>query len=82
MRKKYLHIWWEERITYLQLNEQIRQEQEKEASIPVFLTTFEQTSDELPEFTLDAFITLTEFITVYSKKDIRVTFRNGREVQA
>lgn len=64
-----------------ELNEQIRQHRRRKP-VSDFLTAFEKTPDELAEFTLDAFIALTEFNTVYSAKDIRVTFRNGQEMQA
>ena len=38
--------------------------------------------DSLPEFSLDAFTSLVDHLTVYAKEDIRVTFRNGQEVKA
>lgn len=65
-----------------ELNEQISQTQAQKASIEDFLTDFEKMPEALTEFSLDAFNALTDFITVYSEKDIRVTFRNGQEIQA
>jgi site-specific DNA recombinase len=45
-------------------------------------TAFEKTPDTLTEFSVEAFSSLVDFITVYSEKDIRVTFKNGQEIDA
>ncbi|WP_329886088.1 hypothetical protein [Pseudoramibacter faecis] len=42
-----------------------------------FPKTFRKEPDSLTEFSLDAFNGLVAFITVYSDKDIRVTFRTS-----
>lgn len=47
-----------------------------------FLTAFEKSPNVLTEFSMEAFSSLVDFITVYSEKDIRITFRNGQEVKA
>ncbi len=45
-----------------------------------FFATFEKMPKELVEFSLNTFNALTDFITVYSEKDIYVTFRNRQEI--
>ncbi len=47
-----------------------------------FLQAFENISDSLTEFTLDALSGLVDHVTIYAKDDIRVTFRNGQEIRA
>ena len=64
------------------LNEQISTTQANKAGIEDFLTAFEKTPDTLTEFSVESFSSLVDFITVYSEKDIRVTFKNGQEIDA
>ena len=47
-----------------------------------FLTAFEKLPDQVTEFELDAWYSLADHITVYGRKDIRVTFKNGQEICA
>lgn len=47
-----------------------------------FLTAFEKLPDQVTEFDLDAWYSLADHITVYGRKDIRVTFKNGQEICA
>lgn len=64
------------------LNDQISATQANKAGIEDFLAAFEKAPDTLTEFSVEAFSSLVDFITVYSEKDIRVTFRNGQEIIA
>ena len=64
------------------LSEKIHDTQSRKGSVEDFLRAFEKTPDSLPEFSLDAFTGLVDHLTVYAKDDIRVTFRNGQEVNA
>ena len=65
-----------------ELYDQISEMKAKKAGIEDFLAAFEKTPDILTEFSVEAFSSLVDFITVYSEKDIRVTFRNGQEIEA
>ena len=65
-----------------ELNDQIQEKQAQKASIDDFLRAFEKMPCSLNEFSLSFFNGLVDFITVYNEKDIRVTFRNGQEIQA
>ena len=64
------------------LSEKIHDTQSRKGSVEDFLRAFEKTPDSLPEFSLDAFTGLVDHLTVYAKDDIRVTSRNGQEVNA
>ncbi len=64
------------------LSEKIHDTQSRKGSVEDFLRAFEKTPDSLPEFSLDAFTGLVDHLMVYAKDDIRVTFRNGQEIQA
>lgn len=64
------------------LSEKIHDTQSRKGSVEDFHRAFEKTPDSLPEFSLDAFTGLVDHLTVYAKDDIRVTFRNGQEVNA
>jgi site-specific DNA recombinase len=57
-----------------ELYDQISEMKAKKAGIEDFLAAFEKTPDTLTEFSVKAFSSLVDFITVYSEKDIRVTF--------
>ena len=63
------------------LSEKIQETQSRKAAVEDFLKAFEKTPDTLTEFSLDAFNGLVDHLTVYSKDDIRVTFRNGQEIR-
>lgn len=52
------------------------------SSIRQFLDTLRKQTDLVTEFDAAQFQSLVDFITVYSKNDIRVTFRNGMEIKA
>lgn len=51
------------------------------SSIRQFLDTLRKQTDLVTEFDAAQFQSLVDFITVYSKDDIRVTFRNGMEIK-
>ena len=51
------------------------------SSIRQFLDTLEKQKSLVTEFDATQFQSLVDFITVYSKEDIRVTFRNGMEIK-
>lgn len=52
------------------------------SSIRQFLDILRKQTDLVTEFDAAQFQSLVDFITVYSKSDIRVTFRNGMEIKA
>lgn len=51
-------------------------------TVEAFMKSFEALPDQLTTFTVDSWLALTNYITVYSADDIRVTFRNHQEIQA
>jgi phosphoglycolate phosphatase-like HAD superfamily hydrolase len=51
------------------------------SSIQQFLATLGKQKDLVTTFDAVQFQSLVDFITVYSKNDIRVTFRNGIEIK-
>jgi DNA invertase Pin-like site-specific DNA recombinase len=65
-----------------ELSDRIQETQSRKAGVEDFLKAFEKTPDTLTKFSFDAFTSLVDYITVYSKDDIRVTFRNGQEIKA
>jgi len=65
-----------------EVTDKISQLQSQKGNAKDFLKAFEKTPDALTEFSLDAFTALVDYITVYDKDDIRVTFRNGQEIKA
>lgn len=64
-----------------ELVEQIQETQSRKVACD-FLKAFENTPDILTEFNANAFTSLVDHLTVHSKDDIRVTFRNGQEIRA
>lgn len=64
-----------------EVTDKISQLQSQKGNAKDFLKAFEKTPDALTEFSLDAFTALVDYITVYAKGDIRVTFRNGQEIK-
>lgn len=63
-----------------EISDQIQNTQSRKAAVEDFLKAFEKTPDSLTEFTADAFSSLVDHLTIHSKDDIRVTFRNGQEI--
>lgn len=64
------------------LTEQIDKANADKAKVEEFIANFEKMPDELLEFNRGTFNALVDFMTIYGDMDIRVTFRNGQEVQA
>lgn len=62
--------------------QEIHRKQTQRADYEAFLTAFEKLPDQVTEFELDAWYSLADHITVYGRKDIRVTFKNGQEICA
>jgi site-specific DNA recombinase len=65
-----------------EVTEKISQLKSQKGNVEDFLKAFEKAPDTLTEFSLDAFTSLVDYITVYSRDDIRVTFRNVQEIKA
>lgn len=61
---------------------EIRSRQSQRADINAFIKVFEILPQDLTEFTIDNWLGLVDYATVYSGDDIRFTFKNGQEVQA
>lgn len=61
---------------------EIRSRQSQRADIDAFIKAFEGLPQELTEFTIDNWLGLVDYATVYSGDDIRFTFKNGQEIQA
>ena len=62
--------------------QEIHQKQTQRADYEAFLTAFEKLPDQVTEFEPGAWYSLVDHITVYDRKDIRVTFKNGQEISA
>ena len=62
--------------------EEISQKQTQRANYEAFLKAFEKLPDQLPEFTLETWHGLVDYVTVNAEDDIRFTFKNGQEVKA
>ena len=60
---------------------EIRSRQSQRADIDAFIKVFECLPQELTEFTIDNWLGLVDYATVYSSDDVRFTFKNGQEVQ-
>ena len=65
-----------------ELDGKIHETQSRKAGVEDFLDAFEKTPDSLTEFSIDAFNSLVDHLTVYGRDDIRFTFRNGQEIKA
>ena len=63
------------------VDEAIKTKQAKRADLEIFLKNLQETS-VIQEFDDNLWHSLVEFITVYNADDIRVTFKNGIEIQA
>ena len=47
-----------------------------------YLQALRAINEPVQEFDINMWFSLVDFITVYSKEDIRVTFKDGTEIQA
>jgi len=61
---------------------EIHLKQMQRADYEAFLAAFEKLPDQVTEFELGAWYSLADHITVYGRKDIRVTFKNGQEISS
>ena len=59
----------------------IRERQAKAERLEAFAEALESQSKRLTEFDEGLWGTLVDFMTVYSKEDISVTFKDGTEIQ-
>ena len=66
---------------YETLEETIRSKQSRKAAIETFLETL-TTADLVDDFDTALWCGLVDFVTVYSKDDVRFTFKNGQEIRS
>lgn len=64
------------------IRNEINQKETSKLNIKHFLKTLQKQDKLISEFDLIQFQSLVEFITVYNKEDIHVTFKNGMEIKA
>jgi len=64
------------------VTEQISDKQTRQATIEAFLADLQKQDVMVTEFSPTLWYSLADFITVYSRDDIRVTFKDGTEIQA
>ena len=64
------------------VTEQISDKQTRQATIEAFLSDLSKQDGLVTEFSPTLWYSLADFITVYSRDDIRVTFKDGTELQA
>ena len=67
--------------SYESLDETIRSKQSRRATIETFLETLAN-ADLVEKFDVAIWCGLVDFVTVYSKDDVRFTFKNGQEIKA
>lgn len=65
-----------------EIEKEISRKELSRSSIRQFLSTLKNQKDLVTEFDAVQFQSLVDYITVYSKDDIRVTFKNGMEIKA
>ena len=66
---------------YNAVEDTILSKQSRKATIEAFLTTLAK-ADLVDEFDTALWCGLVDFATVYSKDDVRFTFKNGQEIRA
>lgn len=66
---------------YEEIEETIRSKQSRRATIEAFLESLTG-ANLLEKFETALWCGLVDFVTVYSKDDVRFTFKNGQEMQA
>jgi site-specific DNA recombinase len=64
------------------VTEEISDKQTRKATIEAFLDDLKQQDGLVTEFAPTLWYSLVDFVTVYSKDDVRVTFKDGTEIQA
>ena len=69
-----------ERLRQETLDDTIRSKQSRRATIEAFLETLAQAA-LVDKFETSLWCGLVDFVTVYSKDDVRFTFKNGMEIK-
>ena len=64
------------------VTEQISDKQTRQATIEAFLVDLQKQEGLVTEFAPALWYSLIDFMTVYSKDDVRVTFKDGTEIRA
>ena len=64
------------------VTEEIRDKQTRQTAIKAFLNKLSQQDEFVTDFTPELWYSLVDFMTVFSKDDIRVTFKDGTEIRA
>ena len=64
-----------------EVSQAMTERQAQREKIEMFLTDLGGRDGPLTAFDEDAWYSLVDFVTVYSKGDIRFTFKNGMEIQ-
>lgn len=64
-----------------EINNIIKEKQEKREQIGKFLATLEQQNCIITEFDKNLWYSLLDFVTVFNKEDIRFTFKDGTEIK-
>ncbi len=67
---------------YDEISATITDKQNRRAIIEQFLQTLSEQEQMIESFDMNLWCGLVDYVTVYTKDDIRVTFRNGTEIQA
>lgn len=63
------------------VTESIKDKQARQATIEAFLKELRQQNGLVTDFTPELWYSLVDFMTVYSKDDIRVTFKDGTKIR-
>lgn len=64
------------------VTEQISDKQSRQATIEAFLADLQKQEGMVTEFAPALWYSLVDFMTVYSKDDVRVAFKDGTEIRA
>ena len=64
------------------VTDEINDKRARQASIEKFLNELRRQKNLIADFTPELWYSLIDFMTVYGKGDVRVTFKDGTEVQA
>ena len=69
-------------LVYLIVTAAISDKATRQATIEDFLKELQALDGLITEFDPMLWVSLVDFVTVYSKDDVRVTFKDGTEIQA
>ncbi len=64
-----------------EVNQQIVDKNARKAKTQIFIQNLKKQGSVITEFDEDLWLNTVDFITVHSKEDIRVTFKNGDEIK-